>query len=136
MKIAIASINNEIIPELKRRLNTDLVFTSNQVDTELKRADIAIQIDEAIFLNDQRIDLVVEISSLAVPIEHLTDDRLLLVDQKLIVFNEDQSFSFACSPEIFSMLGSQYKLSEETKGICKNILLFLAARLGVGFYVI
>ncbi len=143
MKIAIASINDEIIPELKHRLNTDIVFTSNHVDTELKRADIAIQIDEAIFLKDQHIDLVVEISALDISIEQLTNDRLLLVDQKLIVFNNDQSFSFACSPEIFAMLGSQYKLNLENfyknsnaLAACKNKVFFLANRLGINFHVI
>ena len=143
MKIAIASINDDIILELKRRLNTDIVFTSSQPDAELKRADIAIQIDEAIFLNDQQIDLVVEISSIAVPIEQLTDDRLLLVDQKLIVFNNDQSSSFACSPEIFSMLGSQYKLimldlysNSDVISAYKHKLFFLAARLGINFHVL
>jgi hypothetical protein len=143
MKIAIASINDEFIPELKRRLNTDIVFTSSQPDAELKRADIAIQIDEAIFLNDQQIDLVVEILSLDVPIEQLTDDRFLLVDQKLIVFKEDQPSSFACSPEIFSMLGSQYKLTIEdayinsnVTSVYKNKLFFLANRLGINFHVL
>lgn len=143
MKIAIASINDDLIPELKRRLNTDIVFTSSQVDAGLKRADIAIQIDEAIFLNDQQIDLVVEILSLDVSIEQLTDDRLLLADQKLIVFNGDQSFSFACSPEIFAMMGSQYKLNLEDfynnsdlTSPYKNKLFFLANRLGINFHVI
>ena len=140
MKIAVASINDEIIPELKRRLNTDIVFTSSQVDAKLKRADIAIQIDEAIFLNNQQIDLVVEILSLDMPIEQLTDDRLLLADQKLIVFKEDQSFSFACSPEIFAMLGSQYKLNIENfysiASSTRNKLFFLANRLGINFHVI
>jgi hypothetical protein len=141
MKIAIASINDEFVPELKRRLNTDIVFTSSQLDAELKRADIAIQIDEAIFLNNQQIDLVVEISSTTVPVEQLTDDRLLLVDQKLIVFKDDQSSSFACSPEIFSMLGSQYKVTMEdiyskSDLTPKNKLFFLANRLGINFHVI
>jgi hypothetical protein len=142
MKIAIASINDEFVPELKRRLNTDIVFTSSQSNAELKRADIAIQIDEAIFLNDQQIDLVVEISSMrSFQIEQLTDDRLLLVDQKLIVFKDDQSSSFACSPEIFSMLGSQYKVTMEdiySKADLtpKNKLFFLANRLGINFHVI
>jgi hypothetical protein len=119
------------------------VFTSSQPDAELKRADIAIQIDEAIFLNDQQIDLVVEILSLDVPIEQLTDDRFLLVDQKLIVFKEDQPSSFACSPEIFSMLGSQYKLTIEdayinsnVTSVYKNKLFFLANRLGINFHVL
>jgi hypothetical protein len=142
MKIAIASINDEFVPELKRRLNTDIVFTSSQSNAELKRADIAIQIDEAIFLNDQQIDLVVEISSMrSFSIEQLTDDRLLLVDQKLIVFKDDQSSSFACSPEIFSMLGSQYKVTMEdiyskSDLTPKNKLFFLANRLGINFHVI
>jgi hypothetical protein len=140
MKIAIASINDEFVPELKRRLNTDIVFTSSQLDAELKRADIAIQIDEAIFLNDQQIDLVVEILSLDVPVEQLTDDRLLLVDQKLIVFKDNQT-AFACSPEIFAILGSQYKLNIEdfynnATYICKNKLFFLANRIGINFHVI
>lgn len=143
MKIAIASINDEFVPELKRRLNTDIVFTSSQLDAELKRADIAIQIDEAIFLNNQQIDLVVEISSTTVPVEQITDDRLLLVDQKLIVFKDDQLSSFACSPEIFSMLGSQYKLNIEyfyknsdVPSAYNNKLFFLANRLGINFHVI
>lgn len=143
MKIAIASINDDIILELKRRLNTDIVFTSSRPDAELKRADIAIQIDEAIFLNDQQIDLVVEILSLDVLIEQLTDDRLLLADQKLIVFKDDQLVSFACSPEIFSMLGSQYKLTMEdayinsnVASVYKNKLFFLANRLGINFHVL
>ena len=116
------------------------MFTSNQVDPKLKRADIAIQIDEAIFLKDQQIDLVVEILSLDVSVEQLTDDRLVLVDQKLIVFNEDQSSSFACSPELFSMLGNQYKLDIEyfysIPSVTNNTLFFLANRLGINFHVI
>ena len=150
MKIAIALVNDIDISVLKNRLNTELVYSSQFQGTELKRADIAVQIDEDIFVNNKQIDLVVEIHSVDADIEKFADSQCLLIKDKLIVFDAedtaDNNFSFACGPEIYSLLGSQYKFNidslfhnyvkENYYPTYKNKTRILATRLGIEFYVI
>ena len=146
MKIAIASINDALASELGRRLNTELVFTSLHTTVEKKRADISIQLDQEIFLHDLAVDFVVEIANLQWPIEQLTDDRLLLVKDKLIIFDQHPISSFACSPEIYTVLAGAYKFDfQSVYGINYNFrsvnglddkLYFLVERLGIGIHVL
>lgn len=145
MNLAIINIKNLDINKLG--LDVKYNLTSNSSSYEDKFADIAIQLDELIYINNQKIDLVVvytsDFDSANLKEMHNDDESLRFLDDLMIG-------TFYCRPEIISLLAGVKKLKEENYKF-KNIeqrfnmtndyhkfmvkILYLAQRLGIPIYV-
>ena len=100
--IVVVSLTSDIDPI---ELGTARVFTSNLRDNTRRLADLALQIDQYIYLQNSSVDMIYVTNR----INQIEFDQF---DPNFVYFvsNNLHQSSFYCAPNIFSLLGSLYKI--------------------------
>jgi hypothetical protein len=134
-----------IDPELMDISPCVTVCSDQNLSYDRQLSDLALQIDEKIYLENVNIDLVVVVKQNDVKIS----DKLSLLahfDEETIYYL-DQSYtgSFACSPYVFSVLGGLHKIYFDELGYDSKKfseikyqgekILYLINRMGFKFHV-
>lgn len=130
MDIVVINLSSERIES-----DTLKIFHSEEQKIERKLADMSIQLDEHIFLNDNNVDCV-----------FVTDCKLSsmkgidILDSDTVYFSSGLKLSFYCNPGIFSNIGKIYKINfnkiinelkeDEQSKFFLSKLYFLINRLG------
>lgn len=111
------------------------ILNTNEPLMDRKLADLSIQLDEHMFVDLEKVD-VVYVCRDECPIDK---ESIILHDAETAYFPYGLSGSFYCSPEIFSILGKMYKLDfnklnftnlDESMSLLTEKILFLLIRLG------
>jgi hypothetical protein len=103
MDIVIVNLSSETI-----KASNYKIFDSKEHLLERKLADVSIQLDEYIFLEDKNVDVV-----------FVTNDNFCFLynidsfDKDTVYFPSGIGLNFFCSPAIFSNFGKLYKIDFE-----------------------
>ena len=139
MKIAIASVDDSILPELTQKINPEYVFTSAKDDELLRLADLSLQIDEKIYLDYATFDLVTVVKNSNLDFDKVFSNNPAILTESLCMFKDDDSGSFICSPQMFSMIGNIYKIDfgrfANYPSAYKNKIMHIALTIGIKLHV-
>jgi hypothetical protein len=136
MNTALILLDDFKIPS---QLNSYKLFYSTQSDPQKKFADLALQLDEYIYIEHNNIDLVFVITD---PIADV-DIPTIISSNTIYFVNTIHAGSFICSPHIFSMLGNLYKFNYIQHGrhsfdeeLRVKKMFYLIDRLGIDIHVL
>ncbi len=110
MNIALASLRNIDLTSIISDIDPCLVLSSDKKSQDHRLADIAIQLDEKIHFENNKIDLICIVNDPNLRLDQIKNcfvndyaDRFYFTTRNL------HTSSFYCKPHVFSLLGSLYK---------------------------
>jgi hypothetical protein len=147
MNISIIQLDEIDLTDSITKINPCRVFTSTHKDYEKKFADIALQLDEYIYLNSNTIDLIYVVRDNNPDHNKILNCGPMVSSNAIYFTTTNHTGSFFCSPHVFSLLGSLYKINikkyfnqpeeidfREESYFTK--MFYLIDRLGIDIYVI
>lgn len=117
MNIALAVVNNDVdISVYQEQFPSCQIFHTKHSALLMAFADLSLQIDRAIYLDNKFIDAVFVVRSHDRSFDKISQLLSCINLIKNHIFFLGKSFntgSFICTPDIFAFLGSIYKLDKE-----------------------
>ena len=144
MNIALTSIDPSIdISPFIEILNPRIILTSPNINVDKKLADLALELDQKIYLENLNIDIVYVVNT-------INFNKLMLdnIDSDCVYYasNNLHASSFYCSPSVFSLLGSLYKIdvtqyqfkyaNETSAEVLAEKIFWFINRLGIKFKIV